>query len=108
MCQLGISYQDFQASLGYSSIYLLFHLLMFVFACFTDDSEKIRRCITAGFFANAARLHYSGEYRTVRDDYPLHIHPTSVLYTEKRKQWYVLHLILSFLQGEARLPRKTL
>ena len=63
----------------------------------------------SGFFANAARLHPSGTYRftqllrnivfccsssgltvrTIRDDYPLEIHPTSVLFGEKLPQWYV-------------------
>ncbi|XP_065827461.1 probable ATP-dependent RNA helicase DHX35 [Oscarella lobularis] len=34
--------------------------------CATDeDAEPIQRCIVAGFFANAARLHASGTYRVV-------------------------------------------
>ena len=47
-----------------------------------DDVEKVQRCITSGFFSNAARLHHSGEYRTIKDNHVLHIHPTSVLATE--------------------------
>ncbi|XP_013417202.1 probable ATP-dependent RNA helicase DHX35 [Lingula anatina] len=58
------------------------------------DAEKLRRCLTAGFFANAAKLHYSGEYRTVRDDHPLSVHPTSVLYTETRPQWVIFNEIV--------------
>lgn len=53
------------------------------------DIDNIRRCIVAGFFANAAYLHPSGTYRTVRDEHELHIHPSSVLYTEKPPQWFV-------------------
>ncbi|XP_077982513.1 putative ATP-dependent RNA helicase DHX35 [Glandiceps talaboti] len=58
------------------------------------DVDPICRCIVSGFFANAARLHPSGSYRTVRDDYTLHIHPTSVLYPEKPPKWVVFNEIL--------------
>ncbi|KAL8616322.1 ATP-dependent RNA helicase [Nucella lapillus] len=44
-----------------------------------DEVDQLRRCLTAGFFANAARLTASGSYRTVRDDHELFLHPTSVL-----------------------------
>ena len=46
------------------------------------DVNTIRRCLTVGFFANAARFDASGVYRTVRDGVELAIHPSSVLYTE--------------------------
>lgn len=67
----------------------------------TDDVLKLRRCITAAFFANAVRLHYTGVYRTVRDGHELYIHPSSVLSNEEQPQWYirVLHFgcFLSFV-----------
>ncbi|XP_046400356.1 probable ATP-dependent RNA helicase DHX35 [Ischnura elegans] len=53
------------------------------------DGEVVRRCLTAGFFPNAAYLHHSGVYRSVRGDLDLHIHPTSVLYTLEQPQWVV-------------------
>ncbi|XP_062501947.1 probable ATP-dependent RNA helicase DHX35 isoform X2 [Corticium candelabrum] len=59
-----------------------------------DECEPVQRCIVSGFFANAARLHPSGTYRTVRDDHPLEIHPTSVLYGEKLPQWVVFHEVI--------------
>ena len=46
------------------------------------DVNTIRRCLTVGFFANAARFDANGVYRTVRDGVELAIHPSSVLYTE--------------------------
>jgi len=46
------------------------------------DVDTVRRCLTAGFFANAARYEASGVYRTVRDGVELSVHPSSVLYTE--------------------------
>ncbi|XP_018090692.1 probable ATP-dependent RNA helicase DHX35 [Xenopus laevis] len=51
------------------------------------DPDPILRCIVSGFFANAAKLHSTGVYRTVRDGHELHIHPTSVLYAEKPPNW---------------------
>ncbi|KAK6185965.1 hypothetical protein SNE40_008091 [Patella caerulea] len=59
-----------------------------------ENVEAIRRCITAGFFANAAKLHYTGEYRTVRDDQTLHIHPTSVLFPEIPPKWVVFNEVV--------------
>lgn len=44
-----------------------------------DDNEVVRRCVVAGFFANAARLDHEGRYRTVRDGRCVQLHPTSVL-----------------------------
>jgi len=44
--------------------------------------DTIRRCLTIGFFANAARFDPTGVYRTVRDGVELAVHPSSVLYTE--------------------------
>ncbi|RXG72925.1 putative ATP-dependent RNA helicase DHX35 [Armadillidium vulgare] len=41
--------------------------------------DPICRCITAGMFPNAAYLHYSGVYKTVRGNESLYIHPSSVL-----------------------------
>lgn len=53
------------------------------------DTDAVCRCIVAGHFANAAYLHYSGEYRTVCGDHTLAIHPTSILYTQKQPKWVV-------------------
>lgn len=56
----------------------------------SNNTETIIRCITAGFFPNAAYLHHSGVYRKVRGDTELKIHPLSCLYTEKPPK-YVLY-----------------
>lgn len=59
-----------------------------------NSSTSIRRCITAGLFSHAAYLHHSGEYRTVRGDIPLNIHPSSVLDTLPKPKWLVYHELL--------------
>lgn len=51
------------------------------------DAEKVCKAITSGLFPNAAFLHYSGVYKTVRGEQELHIHPNSVLYTQQQPKW---------------------
>ncbi len=55
----------------------------------TESVDDVRRCIVSGLFPNAAYLHPSGTYRTVRGDFPVSVHPTSVLYTVKQPSWVV-------------------
>lgn len=50
-------------------------------------AEIICKCLVTGLFPNAAYLHYSGVYKTVRGDVELNIHPDSVLYTLPQPQW---------------------
>ena len=60
-----------------------------------DDDEAIRKCIITGFFANVARYHPSGEYRTIRNNHALHLHPTSVLANERKPpKLLVFHEVL--------------
>ncbi|KAE9048213.1 putative pre-mRNA-splicing factor ATP-dependent RNA helicase [Phytophthora rubi] len=43
-------------------------------------SAAIRKCLASGYFANAAKLHADGVYRTLRDQRRVQLHPTSVFY----------------------------
>ncbi|KAL4173138.1 hypothetical protein KRP22_008293 [Phytophthora ramorum] len=43
-------------------------------------SATMRKCLVSGYFANAAKLHADGVYRTLRDQRPVQLHPTSVYY----------------------------
>jgi ATP-dependent RNA helicase DDX35 len=49
------------------------------FASCGQDSVAIRKCLIAGFFANAAQLGSDGQYYTVRGKNAVTPHPTSVL-----------------------------
>lgn len=40
--------------------------------------ETIQKSIVAGLFSNLAYLHPSGDYKTIRGDRVVHIHPTSI------------------------------
>ncbi|CAI5747035.1 unnamed protein product [Peronospora destructor] len=63
-----------------------------------DDTEgkacsvTIRKCIVSGYFQNAAKLHADGIYRTLRDQRPVQLHPTSVYYNMGiLPEWIVFH-----------------
>ncbi|XP_075211640.1 putative ATP-dependent RNA helicase DHX35 [Lycorma delicatula] len=65
---------------------LLHKLKVSVVSC-DGDTKKVCRAITAGFFPNAAYLHHSGVYHSIRGEKQLYIHPGSVLYTLEQPQW---------------------
>jgi ATP-dependent RNA helicase DDX35 len=49
-----------------------------------DKSEQIRRCLTSGFFAHAARMQPDGTFRTVDGGTTMHAHPTSLMFVSSR------------------------
>lgn len=59
------------------------------------DVVTLRRCITSGFFPNAAYLHHSGVYRTCRGNRELNIHPLSCLYTVRQPQFVIFCELLN-------------
>ncbi|XP_015833475.2 probable ATP-dependent RNA helicase DHX35 isoform X1 [Tribolium castaneum] len=65
-------------------------------------TEIICKCLVTGLFPNAAYLHYSGVYKTVRGDIELFVHPDSVLYTIPQPQWVlfceVMHTTKLFMR----------
>jgi len=63
-------------------------------SCSTRDESAVRKCLTMGLFPNAAYLHHSGTYRTVRGATNLQIHPTSVLYNVEQPRWVLFNEIV--------------
>jgi len=59
----------------------------------TLDKESVLKCIVLGLFPNAAYLHPSGEYKSIRGDVALKVHPTSVLFTEKLPPYLIYNEI---------------
>ncbi|KAI4689919.1 uncharacterized protein J4E84_004100 [Alternaria hordeiaustralica] len=49
----------------------------------TPLAERVRRCLTTGFFAHAARMKADGTFTTVDGKTTLWPHPTSVFFTRK-------------------------
>ena len=45
-----------------------------------NKGEQIRRCLTTGFFAHAARMQPDGSFRTISDGTVLHAHPSSLMF----------------------------
>lgn len=44
-----------------------------------DRTEPILKCLCVSFFSNAARAHYSGDYKHLKSNVSLKVHPSSVI-----------------------------
>ena len=56
----------------------------------TSDTEAIRKAVTSGFFYHTATIGRSGEYKTVKHQQNVFIHPNSCL-LEDRPRWIIYH-----------------
>lgn len=45
-----------------------------------DVARKIRKCLTTGYFANAARMQPDGTFKTINGSLILHAHPSSLMF----------------------------
>ena len=45
-----------------------------------EKGERIRKCLTMGFFAHAARMQADGSFQTVNGNVTLHAHPSSLMF----------------------------
>lgn len=53
-----------------------------------DKSEQIRRCLTTGYFAHAAKMQPDGTFRNIGGGTILHAHPSSLMFNRKC-EWVV-------------------
>lgn len=53
------------------------------------DVKRLLKAVVSGYFKNAARQNSRGEWRSVRDQTLLHIHPSSVLFNREIKSGWV-------------------
>jgi ATP-dependent RNA helicase DDX35 len=58
-----------------------------------NKAEQIRRCLTAGYFAHAARMQPDGTFRNVSGTTVLHAHPSSILFNRKA-DWVIFHEVM--------------
>lgn len=58
-----------------------------------NKAEQIRRCLTAGYFAHAARMQPDGTFRNVQGGTTLHAHPSSLMFNRKA-DWVIFHEIM--------------
>ncbi|BGP46208.1 hypothetical protein JCM10450v2_002048 [Rhodotorula kratochvilovae] len=56
-----------------------------------EDHTSIRRCLTSGYFRNAAVAQPDGTYRSVREGATLHVHPSSVYFTRTPPSPFVIY-----------------
>ncbi|KAL3821812.1 hypothetical protein ACHAXA_003314 [Cyclostephanos tholiformis] len=55
-----------------------------------ERSEAIRKCVTAGYFTNAARLGDGGRYYSLRGNYAVSVSPSSVLHRYGESSEYIV------------------
>lgn len=58
-----------------------------------DKGEQIRRCLTTGFFAHAAKMQPDGTFRNVAGGTLLHAHPSSLMFNRKA-DWVIFHEVM--------------
>lgn len=58
-----------------------------------NKAEQIRRCLTAGYFAHAARMKPDGTFRNVEGGTVLHAHPSSLMFNRKA-DWVIFHEVM--------------
>ncbi|EFW98419.1 ATP dependent RNA helicase [Grosmannia clavigera kw1407] len=59
----------------------------------TNKAEQIRRCLTMGYFSQAARMQADGSFCNVAGGTVLHAHPSSLLFNRKA-DWVVFHEVV--------------
>jgi pre-mRNA-splicing factor ATP-dependent RNA helicase DHX16 len=60
-----------------------------------EHGINIRRCLVSGFFANTAKQHKGGMYKTTKTNYAVLIHPSCYLFKEDPKWVLYNELVLT-------------
>lgn len=58
-----------------------------------NKGGQIRKCLTVGYFAHAARMQPDGTFKTINGHVTLHAHPSSLMFNRKA-DWVIFHEIL--------------
>lgn len=58
-----------------------------------NKGEQIRRCLTTGYFAHAAKMQADGTFRSVAGSTALHAHPSSLMFSRKA-DWVIFHEVV--------------
>lgn len=78
----------------------------------TSKEERIRRCLTAGYFAHASRMMPDGTFRTVDGSTTLHAHPSSLIFNRKA-EWVIFTEVMEtgdkvFIRDVTKIERSWL
>ncbi|TLD39738.1 ATP dependent RNA helicase [Venturia nashicola] len=76
-----------------------------------DKAEQIRRCLTTGYFAHAARMQADGSFKSV-NGMVLWAHPSSLMFNRKA-DWVVFHEIMetgkkTYIRDVTKIEKKWL
>lgn len=77
-----------------------------------NKAEQVRRCLTAGYFAHAARMQPDGTFRNVSGTMVLHAHPSSIMFNRKA-DWVIFHEVMetgskTFIRDITRIEKSWL
>lgn len=77
-----------------------------------EKGEQIRRCLTTGFFAHAAKMQADGSFHNVEGGTVLHAHPTSLMFNRKA-DWVIFHEVMetgskTFIRDITKIEKKWL
>ncbi|KAI0401403.1 P-loop containing nucleoside triphosphate hydrolase protein [Xylaria palmicola] len=56
-------------------------------------ADRVRRCLTTGYFAHAAKMQPDGSYRNVEGGTVLYAHPSSLMFNRKA-DWVIFHEVM--------------
>ncbi|KAJ2986899.1 hypothetical protein NUW58_g4813 [Xylaria curta] len=56
-------------------------------------ADRVRRCLTSGYFAHAAKMQPDGSYRNVEGGTVLYAHPSSLMFNRKA-DWVIFHEVM--------------
>ena len=78
----------------------------------TDKTTRILRCLTTGFFSQAAKMQPDGTFKTVSGAVTLHAHPTSLMFNRKA-EYVVFNELLEtgekiFIKDVSKIDKKWL
>ncbi|CAM9482708.1 unnamed protein product [Ectocarpus fasciculatus] len=64
------------------------------------DTDAIGKSLTSGYFYNTAKFSKNGEYKTVKHQHTVYIHPSSVLSRQEEPPRWLLYFELAFTTKE--------
>lgn len=65
-----------------------------------QDVDAIGKALTSGFFYNTAKFSKNAEYKTIKNQHTVYIHPSSVMMKEETPAAWVLYFELAFTSKE--------
>jgi len=70
------------------------------------STERVRRALCAGFFRNSARKDSTeGNFKTLIEGTPVHLHPSSALFGKGNTEWVIYHTLV--LTSKEYMQQKT-